>query len=81
MEMLPITLYIRPECELCEEARDALRAALADSPLPPPFERWTSSRIRCCINDYSRIFQRLSTAASFLHTPQVGCAFSRFSQI
>ena len=35
MEMLPITLYIRPECELCEEARDALRAALADSPLPP----------------------------------------------
>ena len=34
MEMLPITLYIRPECELCEEARDALRAALADSPLP-----------------------------------------------
>jgi len=34
MEMLPITLYVRPECELCEEARDALRAALADSPLP-----------------------------------------------
>ena len=34
MEILPITLYIRPECELCEEARDALRAALADSPLP-----------------------------------------------
>ena len=34
MEMLPITLYVRPECELCEEARDALRAALANSPLP-----------------------------------------------
>jgi hypothetical protein len=34
MEMLPITLYIRPECELCEEARDALRAALADSTFP-----------------------------------------------
>jgi len=35
MEMLPITLYIRPECELCEEARGALRAVLADSSLPP----------------------------------------------
>jgi hypothetical protein len=34
MEMLPITLYVRPECELCEEARGALRAVLADSPLP-----------------------------------------------
>jgi len=34
MEMLPITLYVRPGCELCEEARDALRAALAVSPLP-----------------------------------------------
>jgi glutaredoxin len=34
MEAQPITLYVRPECELCEEARDALRAALADSPLP-----------------------------------------------
>ena len=34
MEILPITLYIRPECELCEEARGALRAVLADSPLP-----------------------------------------------
>ncbi len=34
MEMLPITLYIRPECELCEEARSALRAVLADSPSP-----------------------------------------------
>ena len=35
MEAQPITLYVRPECELCEEARGALRAVLADSPLPP----------------------------------------------
>ena len=36
MEAQPITLYVRPECELCEEARGALRAVFADSPLPPP---------------------------------------------
>lgn len=36
MEAQPITLYVRPECELCEEARDALRGALANSPVPPP---------------------------------------------
>jgi len=35
MEAQPITLYVRPECELCEEARGALRAVLADSSLPP----------------------------------------------
>ena len=35
MEAQPITLYVRPECELCEEARGALRAVFADSPLPP----------------------------------------------
>ncbi len=34
MEAQPITLYVRPECELCEEARGALRAVLADSPRP-----------------------------------------------
>lgn len=33
MTMLPITLYTRPECELCDEARRALRAVLAGSPL------------------------------------------------
>ena len=36
METQPITLYVRPACELCEAARDALRDVLADSPLPPP---------------------------------------------
>ena len=34
MEAQPITLYVRPECELCEEAPGALRAVFADSPLP-----------------------------------------------
>jgi hypothetical protein len=33
MEMRPITLYTRPECELCDEARGALREVLAGSPL------------------------------------------------
>ncbi|MFM7782415.1 MAG: glutaredoxin family protein, partial [Candidatus Limnocylindrus sp.] len=37
MEPQPITLYTRPECELCDEARGALRAVLAASPLPPAF--------------------------------------------
>ncbi|MFM8428183.1 MAG: glutaredoxin family protein [Candidatus Limnocylindrus sp.] len=35
MELQPITLYTRPECKLCDEARGALRAVLAASPLPP----------------------------------------------
>lgn len=35
MESSPITLYVRPECELCREARVALRAVLAGSPLLP----------------------------------------------
>lgn len=34
MEAHPVTLYLRPECELCEEARGALRAVLDDSPVP-----------------------------------------------
>jgi hypothetical protein len=38
MEILPITLYTRPECELCDEARGALRAVLADSPLLPSIQ-------------------------------------------
>ena len=35
MEAQPITLYVRPQCELCGTARDALRNVLANSPLPP----------------------------------------------
>lgn len=35
MEMPSITLYVRPECELCDEARGALRDVLSGSPLLP----------------------------------------------
>ena len=34
MEMRRITLFSRPECELCGEALDALRQIAAASPLP-----------------------------------------------
>lgn len=35
MNESPITLYVRPRCELCANARDALRAVLADSARDP----------------------------------------------
>ena len=34
METRSITLYSRPECELCAEALEALRQIVATSPLP-----------------------------------------------
>lgn len=33
MESHAVTLYTRPECRLCDEARSALRAVLRDFPL------------------------------------------------
>lgn len=64
METRSITLYSRPECELCVEALEALRQIAAASPTPLVISEVNVEEIQCCTSASSQRSLPLNTGAT-----------------